>query len=156
MSTYSEALATAAGYCSIAEHCVSDVVEKLKKFELTSLDQAKLLRHLQDEGYLNESRYVKAFVKDKFRFNKWGRVKIRFALRQKGISTLLIEEGLSEIQEENYCEMLTDLLRQKKRSVKANSTYELRGKLMRFAASRGFELDLANACLRKMGLEDEE
>ncbi|MCX6308638.1 MAG: regulatory protein RecX [Bacteroidia bacterium] len=156
MSTYSEALAITAGYCSIAEHCISDVVEKLKKFELTSQDQTKLIRYLQDEGYLNESRYVKAFVKDKFRFNKWGRIKIRYALRQKGISSTLAEEGLAEIQEEDYCETLIDLLRQKKRSMKANSHYELRGKLLRFAAGRGFELDLANACLRKIGLSDEE
>ena len=156
MSNYSEALTATAGYCSIAEHCISEVVEKLKRFELTSEDQTKLIRRLQDEGYLNESRYVKAFVKDKFRFSKWGRIKIRYALRQKGISSSLAEEGLSEIAEEDYREMLTDLLRQKKRSIKANSPYELRGKLLRFAAGRGFELDQAGNCLRKMGLDDED
>jgi regulatory protein len=156
MSNYSEALAAAAGYCSLAEHCVSEVVEKLKRFELTTEDQAKVIKRLLDEGYLNETRYVKAFVRDKFRFGKWGRIKIRFALRQKGISTLLADEGLSEIVEEDYLEMLTNLLRQKKRSIKANSPFELRGKLLRFAAGRGFELDLAGSCLRKMGLNDEE
>jgi len=156
MSQYSEALASAAGYCSLAEHCVCEVVEKLKRFDLTAQDQKKLIQYLQDEGYLNESRYVKAFVKDKFRFSKWGRLKIRYALRQKGISATMAEEGLSEIQEADYQEMLTDLLRQKKRSIKANSPYELRGKLIRFAAGRGFELEQAGACLRKMGLNDEE
>jgi regulatory protein len=156
MSNYSEALTIAAGYCSIAEHCISDVVEKVKRFELTSEDQAKLIKRLLDDGYLNEKRYVKAFVKDKFRFSKWGRIKIRYALRQKGISSTLAEEGMSEIDEEDYLEMLTDLLRQKKRSIKANTPYEQRGKLLRFAAGRGFELDLAGSCLRKMGLNDEE
>ncbi len=156
MSNYSEALSSAARYCSLAEHCLSEVLEKLKKFELTSEEQAKLIRHLQDEGYLNENRYVKAFVKDRFRFSKWGRIKIRYALRQKGLSASLIEEGLTVIQDEDYQEMLAELLRQKKRSIKANSPYELRGKLIRFAAGRGFELDQAGACLRKMGLNDEE
>ncbi len=156
MSNYSEALSTAAGYCSLSEHCIAEVVEKLKRFELTSEEQSKLIQYLQDEGYLNESRYVKAFVKDKFRFGKWGRIKIKYALRQKGISSTLADEGLSEIVEEDYREMLTDLLRQKKRSVKANSPYELRGKLLRFAAGKGFELDQAGACLRKLGLDDEE
>lgn len=156
MSNYSEALSAAAGYCSLAEHCTTEVIEKIKRFELTSDDQSKLLKRLLDDGYLNESRYVKAFVKDRFRFSKWGRIKIRYALRQKGISSTLADEGLSEIPEEDYREMLTDLLRQKKRSIKANSPYELRGKLLRFAAGRGFELDQAGACLRKMGLDDEE
>lgn len=156
MSNYSEALAATAGYCSLAEHCISEVVEKLKRFELTSEDQFKLIKYLQEEGYLNESRYVKAFVKDKFRFSKWGRIKIRYALRQKGISSSLIDEGLTEIAEDDYLEVIADLLRQKKRSIKANSPYELRGKLLRFAAGRGFELDQASNCLRKMGLDDEE
>ncbi len=156
MSNYSEALASAASYCSMAEHCISEVVEKVKRFELTSDEQAQLIRRLLDESYLNEGRYVKAFVKDKFRFSKWGRIKIRYALRQKGISATLMEEGMSEIQQEDYLELLTDLLRQKKRSTKANSPYELRGKLLRFAAGRGFELDQAGACLRKLGLDDEE
>lgn len=156
MSNYTEALTTAAGYCSMAEHCVTEVVEKLKRFELTSEEQSKLLKRLIDEGYLNEGRYVKAFVKDKFRFGKWGRIKIRYALRQKGLDSTLIEEALSEIPDEDYLEILTDLLRSKKRSTKAKSTYELRGKLLRFAAGRGFELDQAGSCLRKMGLDDEE
>jgi len=156
MSNYSEALATAAGYCSMSEHCISEVVEKTRRYELTVEEQATLIRHLMGEGYLNENRYVKAFVKDRFRYNKWGRIKIRYMLRQKGLSSSLIEEGLSEIQEEEYMEMLTDLLRQKKRSTKANSSYELRGKLLRFAAGRGFELDQAGVCLRKMGMDDEE
>jgi regulatory protein len=156
MSNYTEALASAAGYCSMSEHCQSEVVDKLKRFELSSDDLSKLINYLQDEGYLNENRYVKAFVKDKFRFGKWGRIKIRYTLRQKGISSTVAEEGLSEIQEEDYLNMLTDLLRQKKRSIKANSPYELRGKLLRFAAGRGFELEQAGACLRKMGLEEDE
>jgi len=156
MSNYSEALSIAAGYCSIAEHCVSDVIEKVKRYELTSEDQAKLIKRLLDEGYLNESRYVKAFVKDKFRFSKWGRIKIRYALRQKGLSASLVDEGLSEIGEEDYLNLLSELLRQKKRTVKANTPYEQRGKLLRFAAGRGFELELAGSCLRKMGLDDEE
>lgn len=154
MSNYSEALSAAAGYCSMAEHCISEVVEKVKRFELTPEDQSKLIKRLTDEGYLNESRYVIAFVKDKFRFSKWGRIKIRYALRQKGISSSLVEAGMTEIQEDDYLELLTDLLRQKKRTIKANSPYELRGKLLRFAAGRGFELDQAGSCLRKMGIDD--
>jgi len=156
MSTYTEALSAAASFCSSSEHCLAEVIEKIKRFELPIEDRNKLILRLQDEGYLNENRYVKAFVKDKFRFAKWGRIKIRYALRQKGISSSLADEGLAEIPEEDYRELLIELLQQKKRSVKASSTYELKGKLLRFAAGRGFELDLAGVCLRKIGLNDEE
>jgi regulatory protein len=156
MSNYSEALASAAAYCSSAEHCISEVREKMRRFELTTEEQETLLRRLQDEGFLNESRYVAAFVKDKFRFGKWGRIKIRYALRQKGVQAVLVEEALSGISEEEYTALLLHLLRQKKRSVKASSPYELSGKLLRFAVGRGFEIELAGTCLRKIGLQDEE
>lgn len=155
MSNYSEALAVAASYCSMAEHCRSEVEDKLRRFELTTDEKSAILNRLQEEGYLNEIRYVKAFVKDKFRFGKWGRIKIRYALRQKGLSNILIEEGLTEIPDDTYREMLTDLLRQKRLSTKANSAYELRNKLLRFAAGRGFELDVAGTCLQKLGLNNE-
>jgi regulatory protein len=156
MSNYTEALSTAASYCSIAEHCVSEVLEKLKRFELSNEEKTAVLKRLCEEGYLNEERYVKAFVKDKFRFSKWGRIKIRYALRQKGIASSLADECLAEITEEDYLDILMELLRQKKKSTKAKTVYEMRGKLLRFAATRGFELELAGNCLRKLGLEDEE
>ncbi|HET9570547.1 MAG TPA: regulatory protein RecX [Bacteroidales bacterium] len=156
MNNYSEALSAAAGYCSLSEHCTSEVIEKVKRFDLTPDDLEKLIKRLKDEGYLNENRYVKAFVKDKFRFSKWGRIKIRYALRQKGISSTLADEGLAEISDDDYREMLISLLRIKKPSIKANSPYELRGKLLRFAAGRGFELDLTGSCLKEMGMDDEE
>jgi regulatory protein len=156
MSNYSDALAYSAGYCAASEHCASEVLDKLKRFELTTEEQRTLIQKLQSEGYLNEERFVHAFVNDKFRFGKWGRQKIRFALRQKGISNDLVESGLMQIQESDYHQVLIDLLRQKKRTTKAATTYELRGKLLRFAASRGFDLDASIACLRKIGLDDDE
>jgi regulatory protein len=155
MNPFEEALGYAARYCSQAEHCKSEILEKISRYELTQEEQASLIRRLEVDNYLNESRYVKAFVKDKFRFSKWGRIKIRYALRQKGISGELAEEGFSILSEASYEEMLCDLLRQKKRTLKASSFYELRGKLLRFAAGRGFEIELAGKCLHNMGLEDE-
>jgi regulatory protein len=155
MNSFEEALGYAARYCSQAEHCKSEILEKISRFDLTPKERASLILRLEEDNYLNESRYVKAFVNDKFRFSKWGRIKIRYALRQKGIFGELAEKGLSVLSEASYEEMLGDLLRQKKRTLKASSPYELRGKLLRFAAGRGFEIELTGKCLRNMGIEDE-
>jgi regulatory protein len=156
MSNYSEALAHAAAFCSASEHCISEVLDKTKKFELSQEDQDKLIRRLQEEGFLDEKRYVKAFVNDKFRFSKWGRIKIRYRLRQKGVSSDLTEEGLGIISEKDYQETLTSMLLQKKRSVKAASKYEYWGKMMRFAISKGFEPSIASDCLKEIGINDNE
>ncbi|MDD4922436.1 MAG: regulatory protein RecX, partial [Bacteroidales bacterium] len=116
MSNYSEALAFAAAYCSASEHCRSEVLDKTARFELSKDEELKLIQRLQQEGFLDEKRYIRAFVSDRFRFNKWGRIKIRYLLRQKGVSAELIEEGLEAIPEEDYQEMLLTLLKQKKPS----------------------------------------
>lgn len=156
MSNYNDAMNMAARYCSLAEHCKQDVLSKLNKFELTESEIQQLVDWLIREGYINESRYTNAFVKDKFRFARWGKVKIRQSLREKRIPSALIEDALSLIDEEEYCNCLKELLEQKSRSTKARNTYEKRSKLVRFAAGRGFEPSLAINCLSKMGLSDEE
>ena len=114
MSNYSEALAFAAAFCSTSERCKSEVLDKTARFELDSEEQMKMIQRLQQEGFLDEKRYIKAFVNDRFRFNKWGRVKIRYMLRQKGVSSELIEEELGLIPDEDYLEMLLTLLKQKR------------------------------------------
>lgn len=156
MSHYTEALTFAASYCSSAEHCRSEILEKIQRFELTREDQDQLIQRLKMEKFLDENRYVQAFVKDRFRFNKWGRVKIRYMLRQKDIDNNLIDEGLECIPEEEYLSLLTTLLKQKRSSVKSKSNFELRGKMMRFASGRGFEPNLISRCLQNMDIHEEE
>jgi len=150
MSTYSEALAFAAAYCSASEHCKTEILEKTAKFELNREEQCKLIERLVQEGFLNEKRYVRSFVNDRFRFNKWGRIKIRYMLKQKGISQKLIEEGLEQIQEEEYHELLLTLLKLKLPSIKSKTEYEMKGKILRYAAGKGFEPSLINSCLKEI------
>jgi regulatory protein len=156
MSNYSEALAFAAAFCSSAEHCKSEVLEKTSRFELEQEEQTKLIQHLQQESFIDENRYVKAFVSDRFRFNKWGRIKIRFMLRQKGISAELIEEGIRLISDDEYINTLLTLLKQKKPTVKSKNKYELREKMLRFGSGRGFEPSLISLCLKRMDIDEEE
>lgn len=156
MSNYTEALAFAAAYCSTAEHCRTEILEKTEKFELNPEEKVQLIQRLQQEKFLDEKRYVRAFVRDRFRFNKWGRIKIRYMLRQKGIPSDLIDEGIETISEEDYLDMLFSLLKQKKPSVKSKSNYELRGKMLRFGSGRGFEPSLIAQCLKKMDIEEDE
>lgn len=156
MSNYSEALAFAAAYCSASEHCKSEVLDKTVKFGLDQEEQAKLIQRLQQEGFLDERRYVRAFINDRLRFNKWGRIKIRYMLRQKGISAEFTQEGLESIVEEDYLDMLLTLLKQKKPSIKSKSNFEMREKMLRFAAGRGFEPSLISQCLKKLDIGEEE
>ena len=148
--TLEELLHKAASYCSISEHCISEVEDKLNAWCIECDDKAKIINRLIDEDFINEKRYCAYFVKDKFRFNKWGKVKISYGLKQKGLSDELINAALQTIDEGEYDEMLAALLKTKLTGLKYEFEYEKQGKLFRFAQSRGFESDVINRVMRNI------
>lgn len=129
----------AATYASRCEHCESDVREKLLIWGGTSEETDEIIAYLIEERYINNQRYANSYAKDKFRFNHWGKYKISMMLRSKDIESETIEEALDQIDEEEYLEKLQQILRDKLRSLKYSSEYEKKGKLFKFAQSRGFE-----------------
>ena len=138
---YEQALQRLAAYCSRSERCISDVCRKLDALEIPADWQKRIIQHLQKEKFLDENRFCKAFVNDKAKYNRWGIDRIRFELRKKQISEPLVCEALKALDPEESMERLRILIEQKKKSVKGKNEWEIRQKLMRFAASRGFSLE---------------
>lgn len=134
-------------YCSKAEHCTSEVVTKLKSWNINGRQIAEIVAHLCKERYINDLRYSRCYVKDKFRYNHWGRIKIAQALRVKNINEDDIKEAIEELDQQEYETTLKRLLAQKRKSIKASSDYERNGKLVRFALGRGFEMSIINKYL---------
>ena len=129
----------AATYASRCEHCESEVREKLLTWGGTSEEADEIIAYLIEERYIDNQRYANSYSKDKFRFNHWGKYKIGMMLRSKNIDSDIIEEALNQIDEEEYIEKLQQILKEKLRSIKYSSEYEKKGKLFKFAQSRGFE-----------------
>jgi regulatory protein len=129
----------AATYASRCEHCESEVREKLLIWGGTSEETDEIIAYLIEERYIDNQRYANSYAKDKFRFNHWGKYKISMMLRSKDIESEFIEEALGQIDEEEYLEKLQQILKDKLRSLKYSSEYEKKGKLFKFAQSRGFE-----------------
>lgn len=131
-----------AARCSAAEMCVSDARKKLDATDLTQQEKDDILRRLTHERFIDEGRYARAFVRDKFRFSGWGRQKISQALRLKGVAHTDISEAMQEIDDDDYRQALHQLIQSKRRSVNGRSDYEVNGKLIRFALGRGYEMAL--------------
>jgi regulatory protein len=129
----------AATYASRCEHCESEVREKLLIWGGTSEETDEIIAYLIEERYIDNQRYANSYAKDKFRFNHWGKYKISMMLRSKDIESEFIEEALGQIDDEEYLEKLQQILKDKLRSLKYSSEYEKKGKLFKFAQSRGFE-----------------
>ena len=145
--TEQDAYLTLAALCAQGEHCQWEMLEKMRRWEMDEAAQARVMERLVKERYVDDERYAKAFVKDKVRYNKWGRRKVEQALWQKHISEDIRQRVLNELDNEEYLAVLRPLLKQKRRSIKAQSDYEMNQKLMRFALGRGFTFDLIRQCV---------
>ena len=147
MKTENDAYLTLAALCAQAEHCQYEMLEKMRRWEVPEDAQARVMARLIKERYVDDERYAQAFVKDKIRYNKWGRRKVEQALWQKHIGEDIRNRVLDEVDDDEYLSVLRPLLKQKRKSVKANSDYELNQKLMRFAVGRGFTFDIIRQCI---------
>lgn len=145
--TEKDALSRMAAYCASSEHCRAEVAEKLQRWGIAYDAIDRIIERLEQEQYIDEERYCRAFVRDKYRFAKWGKVKIGQSLQLKKISPRVYRAFLDEIDEEEYFSILQKLLAAKRKSVSAENDYELNCKLVRFALSRGFEMKDIRRCI---------
>ena len=150
--TEQEAYLQLAALCAQAEHCQQEMRDKMRRWELDETVQNRIIDRLIKERYVDDERYARAFVKDKIRYNKWGRRKVQQGLWQKRIDADIQQRVLDEIDEKEYLDVLRPLLKQKRKSIRAANDYELNQKLALFALSRGFTFDLIRQC---MDIEDD-
>ena len=135
--------------CSRSEKCTSEIEEKLKLWGLAADESEEVINKLISEKYLDNERFTKAYTKDKFRFNRWGKQKIAFMLRAKGISAEIIELAFMQIEDSDYSDNLRRLIEDKAKTIKVKDKYDKRNKLMRFALGRGFESAQIYAALKE-------
>lgn len=139
--TEQEAYQKLSALCAMSEQCCWDVEKKMKRWEMPEELMKRVVMKLVQEKFIDEQRFAKAFVRDKFRYNHWGRVRIEQELKMRKISLRHIEEGLEEIDTQDNLESLRSIIEKKRPSVKGKNEYEIRGKLIRFALGRGFAMD---------------
>ena len=133
--------------CARSEHCRHDMQEKMRRWGMSDEAQARVMQRLVGERYVDDERYARAFVRDKIRYNKWGRRKVEQALWMKRIDDDIRERVLGEVDDGEYLAVLRPLLKQKCRSTKAATDYELNQKLVKFALGRGFTFDIIRQCI---------
>ena len=147
MKSENEAYLTLTVLCAQAEHCQWEMLEKMRRWEVSEEAQARVMQRLVKEKYVDDERYAEAFVKDKIRYNKWGRRKVEQGLWQKRIDEDIRKRVLDDVDDDEYLSVLRPLLKQKRKTIKAKNDYELNQKLMRFALGRGFTFDIIRQCI---------
>jgi len=137
-------------FCSYQERCIRDTEEKLKDWAVQKKLIPSIIGQLQKENYINEERFAKVYAGGKFRVNKWGRQKIGFELKLKGIPEGMIQKGLEEIDEEDYRRVLRDLIRKKRKEIKPEKDLNIREKIITFAQGKGYETELILTALKEL------
>ena len=125
--------------CARCEQAEGDLRKKLRDWDITLSDANDIIMRLKQERYLDNERYAHAYCRDKLRFNGWGRIKIAFMLKGKGIEQEFIDAAIAEIDEEQYITILNEALEAKTKTLNGKDPQQARAALLRFAASRGFE-----------------
>ncbi len=152
--TAKEAFQKLSALCARSEHCRYDMIEKMRQWGVPEEEQAAVVERLVDERYVDEERYVRAFIHDKIEYSHWGRRKVEQALWQKRIDGDLVRQLLDEVDDEAYIAILRPMLKQKQRSITGRNDYERSLKLIKWAMGRGFTMDVIRQCI-EVGDEDE-
>lgn len=123
-------------YCDYQERCRKEIFTKLDTFELDVNDRSLIIDFLNGEGYINDERYCRSYVKSKLNLKKWGVNKIKLSLIAKGVDKAIIDDVIAEIDEDSYKEELVRLLENKK--INESDPYKRKSKLIRYAVSKGY------------------
>ena len=141
--TSEQALQRAKLYCSYQERCHAETKEKLYWLGLFKNDVDRVLSLLIEEGYLNEERFAAAYAGGKFRMKHWGRVKIKYELRQRKVSEYCIRNAMKQIDEDEYMKVLTKLAAEKLNELKdEGNDFVRKKKVLDFLLQKGYERDL--------------
>ncbi|MFN8291897.1 MAG: regulatory protein RecX [Chitinophagaceae bacterium] len=144
--TKEQALQKLRHYCAYQERCHQEVKEKLYALGVWKRDHDEILAALIEENYLNEERFAIAFAGGKWRVKQWGRVKIKYELKQKQVSEYCIKKAMKEIEEEEYLATLHKLAEAKYASLKQEQYLVRKKKTIGYLVQKGFELPLVNSC----------
>jgi regulatory protein len=148
--TKEQALQKLKHYCAYQERCHSEVTEKLYSLGIWKKEHDAIIAALIEEGYLNEERFAIAYCGGKFRIKKWGRVKIKHALKQKQVSEYSIKKALKQIDQAEYFDTLQKLAEKKYTSLKGEQYLVRRKKTIDHLVARGFESGLINEIINDL------
>ena len=150
-----EALQSLMRLCARGERSSGDALRLMQRWGVPTADARKVLARLERDRFIDDRRYTELYVREKINLSGWGAYKIKMSLRRKGISQAIIEEVAEPMfSPKDLQERLVELLSRKLPTIKAKSNYEARTKLIRFGASRGFELDMVIECVNRIISEE--
>lgn len=137
-------------YCAYQERSHYEAKQKLYGFGLYKNEVEELLSKLIEEDYLNEERFAAQFAGGKFRIKHWGKVKISYELKQKGVSAYNIRRALQAITDADYSATLQKLAEAKWKQLQGEQHIARQVKTTAYLMQKGFEPALIQKAIQQI------
>tara|TARA_B100000989_G_scaffold140211_1_gene104303 strand:- start:57 stop:524 length:468 start_codon:yes stop_codon:yes gene_type:complete len=128
-------------YCMYQDRCIQEVKKKLTRLQVDPKTKSKIINHLIDDDYLNEVRFTKSFIQGKLRIKKWGRIKLNYELKKRGVTKFIIDQEINKISKEDYCQYFNEFSNNKIKTLKGSKEQKKRS-FVNFFTYRGWEINL--------------
>ena len=128
-------------YCMYQERCILEVKKKLTRLHVVPKSKSKIIDHLIEDDYLNEVRFSKSFIQGKLRIKKWGRIKLNYELRIRGIKKFIIDEEINKISKEDYYQYFNEFSNNKIKTLTGSKEQKKRS-FVNYFTYRGWENNL--------------
>ena len=154
--SFDKAREKAMRYCSFQERCQLDLINRFRAWNVEEKNWDLILDHLIDENFLNEQRYVEAFVRGKFKMKKWGRNKIKMGLVAKRAynESQFNTVFEAEIDWTEYLNSVKELLKKKSLLINEPDEFKKRNKLYSYMLTKGYESELVVLELDRLGFKE--
>tara|TARA_B100001175_G_scaffold299615_1_gene291118 strand:+ start:376 stop:843 length:468 start_codon:yes stop_codon:yes gene_type:complete len=128
-------------YCMYQERCIQEVKKKLTHLQVIPKTKLKIINHLINDDYLNEVRFTKSFIQGKLRIKKWGRIKLNYELRVRGVKKFIIDDEINKISKEDYLDYFNEFSNNKIKILKGSKDHKKRS-FINYFVYRGWENNL--------------
>ena len=128
-------------YCMYQDRCIQEVKKKLTRLQVAPKTKSKIINHLIDDDYLNEVRFTKSFIQGKLRIKKWGRIKLNYELKKRGVTKFIIDQEINKISKEDYCHYFNEFSNNKIKTLKGSKDQKKRS-FVNYFTYRGWEINL--------------
>ena len=125
-------------YCIYQDRCEKEVKKKLYTFNVEKDLQLKIINYLIDNDYLNEERFTKLFIQGKLRIKKWGKMKLKFELKSRGVENSMIDKYINDILDDEYTAYFNEFSSNKIKFLKGTKDQKKRS-FINYFTYRGWE-----------------
>ena len=133
-------------YCNYRDRSTKEIKTKLLdlNYSIEIIDSA--ISQAIELGIVDNFRFSKSFSRGKNQKNRWGKIKIAYELKNKGLNNKEITFGLESIEEKTYYKILMKSIEVYKRKSKNFD----KNKLIKHLINKGYETALVISTIKKL------